>query len=882
MIVDGQYRSETAEREPAGVLSTDTQIVKAHNKWQNRINLRTVLSVQALNMNTAWADLRYAVRGLRRSPLFASVAILSLALGIGANTAIFTLIDQILLRKLPVSHPEQLVMVSQDADNNGSNMGSRMNSYPIYQDFQQKAEPFSEVMCRRLIPASVSVGDRTERVRAEMVSGNYFSMLGVTAAVGRVFNSAEDDQIFGGHPVAVLSYAYWTSRFARDPGIVGQKVLVNNYPMTVVGVSASGFAGLDPAEGADIRVPILMKSLIAPEWSWLQLTDRRSKWVQVFARLKPGYTVESARPPLQGLYTQIRAYEMTLPRAKTWSQYTRERFMKGHIVVAKADLGFSPLRNDFSTALIVLMCMVGLVLLIACANVANLLIARAFMRQKEIAVRLSLGSSRSRLVRQLLVESLVLSAAGGAIGLAIAVGLTRWLLALVPQEGQPLLISAHPDMRILLFALAVTFATGIVFGLLPALRASRPDPWSTLKDTMGSIAGTGGSLFLRKGLVTAQVALSFLLLFGAGLFVRSLQNLKGTETGVVVDNLLMFQLSPALSGYDNQRGTIFYRELLEKLRATPGLTSVAMGSVPILAGDEWDSSIGVEGHQEKEGEDMQAFMNAISPGYFATLKIPMLEGRDFRDSDAKEQPDVAIVNRKFAEHFFPGSSAIGKRLSQGSGPRAKLTIQIVGVVADALYEGPREGVHRQVYLPNWGANSAVFYARAQTASTSAFNLIRNDVRELDSGIPVYDMKTVEAQLDQTLLTDRLVAMLSAGFGALATLLAAIGLYGVMAFVVARRRKELGIRLALGAQPRFVIWLVMREVLTLLAIGLAIGIPAAMTLGHYVSTQLYRIQGSDPTIAVWTMVFLAIVSASAGLIPAHRASRIDPILALRTE
>ena len=833
-------------------------------------------------MSHALADLKYALRGLRRSPLFASVAIVSLALGIGANTAIFTLIDQILLRKLPISHPEQLVMVYQDADNNGSNMGQRMNSYPLYQDLQQKAEPFSEVLCRRLIAASVSAGNTTERVTVEMVSGNYFTMLGVKPAIGRVFNSKEDDQTYGGHPVAVLSYSYWSRRFAKDPSVVGQKILVNNYPMMVVGVSAEGFAGLDPANTPEVRVPILMKPALTPEWRWLDVSERRAKWVQVFARLKPGYTVETAQPALQGLYTQIRAYEMTLPRATTWSQYTRERFMKGRIVLAKADVGYSQLRNDFSTALVVLMCMVGLVLLIACANVANLLIARAFMRQKEIALRLSLGSSRSRLVRQLLVESLVLSFAGGALGLAIAFSLTKWLLALIPQEGEPILISAHPDLRILLFALLVTFATGIIFGLLPALRASRPDPWSTLKDTMGSIAGTGGSLFLRKGLVTAQVALSFLLLFGAGLFVRSLQNLKTTDTGVAVENLLTFQLSPALSGYDNARGTIFYRQLLEKLRATPGLTSVAMGGVPILAGNEWDSSMGVEGHQAKDGEDMQAFMNAVSPGYFATMKIPMLEGRDFRDSDAKQEPDVAIVNRKFAEHFFPGTSAIGKRLSQGTGPRAKLTIQIIGVVADSLYEGPREGVHRQVYLPNWGATSAVFYARAQTASTSAFNLIRNDVRELDSAIPVYDLKTVEAQLDETLLTDRLVAMLSAGFGALATLLAAIGLYGVMAFVVARRRKELGIRLALGAQPGIVIWIVMREVLLLLAIGLAIGIPAAMLLGKYVSNQLYGIQGSDPTVAVWTVLFLAAVTAAAGLIPAHRASRIDPILALRTE
>ena len=840
-------------------------------------------------MNNALADLRYAVRGLRRSPLFASVAILSLALGIGANTAIFTLIDQILLRKLPVARPEELVMVYQRANNMGSNTGARMNSYPLYQDLQEKAQPLVDVICRRLFDASVSVDNQTERVEGEMVSGNYFSMLGVKPAAGRVLNSQEDDQIYRGHPVVVLSHAYWVRRFASDPTIVGKKILVNNFPMTVVGVSAEGFGGLDPARAPQIRVPILMKAALVPEWDWLEMSDRRAKWVQVFARLKPGYTIESARAPLQGLYTQIRAYEMTLPRAKDWSKFDRDEFMKGQILLGEASLGFSGLRNDFSTGLVVLMCMVGLVLLIACANVANLLIARGFMRQREIAVRLSLGSSRGRLVRQLLVESLVLSVAGGLLGLAVAFGLTRSLLAFIPSQEQPLLITPHPDGRILAFTVGLTCLTGIVFGLLPALRASRPDPWTTLKDTMGSIAGSGGSLFLRKGLVTAQVALSFLLLFGAGLFVRSLQNLKTTETGVALDNLVTFQLAPSLSGYDDERATVFYRQLLERVRAIPGVVTAGMASVPILSGDEWDSSMAVEGHQAKDGEDMQAFMNAVSPDYFKTMKTPILEGRDFRENEAKDvfggrnQPDsVAIVNRKFAEHYFPGRSAIGKRLGWGGGPGTKLTIEIVGVVANSLYEGPRQGVHRQVFIPNWGKNSAVFYLRTQSASATSYTQIKNVVRQLDSGIPVYGLKTVESQLDETLLTDRLIAMLSAGFGLLATLLASVGLYGVMAFVVARRKKELGIRLALGAQPGFVIWLVMREVLLLLAIGLVVGIPAAMALGRYVSSQLYGIEPRDPAIAIWTVVLLASVSAAAGFIPAQRASRIDPILALRHE
>ncbi len=814
--------------------------------------------------------------------MFATVAILSLALGSGANTAIFTLIDQLLLRKLPVRAPEELVMLYQSGPHNGSNMGARMHSYPIYQDYQKRAEPLAEVICRRLVAASVSIDNRTERVEAEMVSGNYFTMLGVQPALGRVFNSESDDQVYRGHPVVVLSYDYWTSRFANDPSVLGKKILVNDYPMEIIGVSARGFAGLDPAESPQIRVPILMKPIMAPAWEWLHMDDRRARWVQVFARLKPGYTVQSAKAPLQGLFTQVRQYEMTLPAAKDWSAYSREQFMKGQLLVEQAPMGYSELRNSFSTALVVLMSMVGLVLLIACANVANLLIARAFMRQKEIAVRLSLGASRPRLVRQLLVESLVLSLAGGLLGLGLAIVLTRTLLALIPSEGQPLQITAHPDPRILTFTLVLSFATGIIFGLVPALRASRPDPWTTLKDAMGSIAGTGGSLFLRKGLVTAQVALSFLLLFGAGLFVRSLQNLKTTDTGVGLDNLVTFQLSPTLNGYDAPRTVQFYRELLERLRSAPGVKSAALATVPILAGNEWDSSMSVEGHRFADGEDMQAFMNALSPGYFETMKIPVIEGRDFTVMDAKEDATVAIVNKQFAEHFFPGHSALGKHIGFGGGPKAKLNIEIIGVVANALYEGPREGVHRQVFIPNWGKNSAAFYVRMLTGSASAYRIIRNEVKNLDAAMPVYEMKTLESQLDETLLTDRLIALLSAGFGLLATVLASIGLYGVMAFVVARRRKELGIRLALGAQPGGVVWLVMREVLMLLAIGLAVGVPAALALGRYVGGQLYGIQPNDPWMAGSAMVLLTLVSAAAGFIPAYRASRIDPILALRYE
>ncbi len=825
-------------------------------------------------------DFKLAIRGLFRNPLFSIVAIMSLALGIGANTAIFTLIDQILLRKLPVKNPDELVMLYQSGPHSGSNMGSRMHSYPIYQEYQKRAEPLAEVLARRLADASVAVDNQTERIDIEMVSGNFFSMLGVTPAAGRVFNSQEDDQTYSGHPVVVISYDYWTRRFNNDQSAIGKKILVNNYPMTIVGVSARGFAGIDPARSPQMRVPILMKPVIVPEWEWVKMSDERTRWVQVFARLKPGVTVEAAQGPLQGLFTQIRQHEMTLPGAKNWTPFLRERFMQGKLNIEKADIGYSPLRNDFSTALMVLMAMVGLVLLIACANVANLLIARGFMRQREFAVRLSIGATRGQLIRQLLTESVLLSLIGGAIGVALSVALTQGLIALIPQQ-QPLLIQPTPDLRILTFTFSLTLLTGVVFGLLPALRASKPDQWATLKDAAGAVAGTGGSLFLRKGLVAAQVALSFLLLFGAGLFVRSLQNLQTTDTGLKMENLLTFRLSPALSGYDVPRTVNFYNELLERLRSTPGITSASHAAVALLAGDEWDSTTSVEGHQAKDGEDMQAFMNAVSPDYFKTMGIQLVEGRDFTLRDAVENPKFAIVNQKFAQHFFKGQSAVGRHIGRGLGPDTKLDIEIVGVVQDSLYEGPREGVRRQVFWPGYGG-SATFYVRTTEASSSAFNVIRNEVKRLDAGMPVYDVKTVQGQLDETLLTDRLIALLSAGFGLLATVLASIGLYGVMAFIVARRRKELGLRLALGAEPSGVLWIVMREVLILLTIGLVVGVPTAIGLGRYVSSQLYGIQPNDPWMAIGTVLLLTIVSAAAGLIPATRASRIDPILALRYE
>jgi len=831
-------------------------------------------------------DLKFALRTLRRSSLFTVIAVLSLALGIGANTAIFSLMDQLLLRLLPVKDPESLVMLSQKGTNMGGNDGERANSYPIYQDYQQRAEAFSDVFCQKVSEGvALTLDGQTELVSTEMVSGNYFSALGVKPAIGRVFNSQEDDQLYKGHPVVTLSYDYWMTRFAGDRNVVGKKVLVNNYPMTIVGVSAPGFSGVDPAQSPKIRVPIQMLPIVNPGWD-TTIGFRRLQWVRVFARLKPGYTVESAQASLQVLFSQIRQYEATLPEAKGWSANNRERFLKGTVVVEQAATGYSQLRNSFSKALVVLMCMVGVVLLIACANVASLLIARAVARQKEIAVRLSIGASQSQLVRQLLVESLVLAAAGGMLGILLAVWLTNGLLRLLPTGNSVLMLSANPNGRILLFNIGLSLLTGLIFGLAPAFRSTRFDLWSALKDAVGSVAGTGGAVRVRKVLVTAQVALSFLLLFGAGLFVQSLRNLKGTKSGFTnIERLLSFRVDPSLNGYDLPRAKRFHQELLENIRALPGVQSAGYARAAVLAGGAWGDGMLVEGQVAKEGENTHAMVNFVSPGYLRTMGVPLLEGRDFDDRDVSETGAVCIVNRTFAEHYFPGRSALGRHIGSSILRGGKLDVEIVGVSENALYNGPREGPRRQVLFAEPQErylSGKTFYVRTNLDSKQILGTINSAVRKLDSRVTASDVRTLDSQLDQILLTERLIAMMSAGFGALATLLASIGLYGVMAFVVARRTKEIGVRLALGAMRGSVVWLVMREVLVLLGLGLAVGIPAALSLGRLVSAQLYGVQANDPWVAGIAVILLSLIAAMAGLVPARRATRIDPLCALRYE
>jgi predicted permease len=825
-------------------------------------------------------DFRFAARTFAKSPAFVAVAVMSLALGIGANTAIFTLTDQLLLRMLPVRNPEQLVLLSAIGQHYGSNQGWNRISYPMYQDFRDRNQVFSSMFCLREVPMSVSFGGRTERISGELVSGNYFPVLGVGPALGRVF-TAEDDKVQDGHPVAVISYGYWQRRFAGDPGVIGRKLVINGFPYTVVGVSQAGYAGTDPSSAPELRVPMMMSKEVG---TYLDLNDRRSRWVTIFARLKPGVSLTAAKAGMQPLFHQIIQMEVQQKAFSKAAPEMKQRFLQMSMNVLPAATGRSQLRRQFSTPLLVLMATVALVLLIACANVANLLIARAAARQKEIAIRLALGAGRRRIISQLLVESLMLSVAGGLAGLGLAVWIDRVLIGLLPARGTPLTISSTPDWRILAFNFALSVLTGIIFGLVPALQATRPDVAPTLKDQAGSLGG-GVAGSLRKSLVVAQVSLSLLLLIGASLFIRSLGNLKDLDPGFRTSNLIAFKIDPSLNGYKADRTRAIFRRLRETLDGLPGIRNSSLAVMPVLEGDEWDQWVTIDTYKPKQGELPDPHMNFVSPNYFATLEIPLLAGRDFKPSDTIGSPPVVVVNEAFARKYFGSLNAIGHRVGMGIDPGTKTDITIIGVARDTKYESMRDEIPVEMFRPfdqMEFATGMTAYIRTARDPNQVFQMVRQSVQQLDSNLPIFQMTTLSKQMDDSLASERLVATLSTSFGFLATVLAAIGLYGVMAYTVERRTREIGIRMAIGAMTTDVLWLVMREVLVLLAIGIAVALPAAWLLTRFVRTQLYGIQPTDPASIVLATLAIAVVATLAGYLPARRATRVNPIGALRYE
>jgi predicted permease len=839
-------------------------------------------------------DLRYTARVLAKNPVFTVVAVLTLALGIGANTAIFTLLDQILLRLLPVKNPQQLVLLSMGGRYYGSVWGSNTISYPMYRDFQDHNEVFSGMFCRYPTPVSLTFGGQAERVDGELVSGTYFSVLGVNAALGRTF-TPDDDGVPNGHPVVVLSYNYWKQRFGGDPAILGKTLTVNKHDMTVIGVAQAGFDSVALAYSPKLFIPIMMQpEVLIVRWTDM-LKDRRTCWVHAFGRLKPGMTQTQAKASLAPFMHSMLEMEVREAAFNHASAYDREQFLKCWIDVLPGSQGRSYFRRELSTPLWVLMATTGVVLLIACANLANLLLARATGRQKEIAVRLAVGASRGRIIRQLLIEALCLSGLGGLTGLLFAFWADKALMAIyLPADSGGLNISTAPDTRILLFTLAVTIATGLIFGLVPALETTKPDIGRTLKDQAGAVAGGGRGL--RKTLVVAQVALSVLLLIGAGLFLRTLKNLGSLDLGFPVERLVGFNLDPSLGGYTPERAQIFFQQLTESLSSIPGVQSVGLASMRILEDDYSWNEMTVEGYTPATPEAKAVpYMTWISPNYFATLGVPIVAGRDFTPKDNREvkhspqpedwAPTVVIINEKFARRFFAGQNPIGRHLGFGTDPGTRTDMEIIGVVKDIKYANLRDEIPEQAYAPYLGSHFATdmtVYLRTAIDLKQVMTSVRAKVRELDSSLPIYDVRTSEAQISDLLTTERMIASLSTVFGLLATLLATIGLYGVMAYTVAQRRREIGLRMALGAEPRKVLWMVMREVLLLVAIGVGVGIPASLALMRAVQSQLFGLTAHDPLTLALATAGLALVACAAGYLPALRASRLDPMVALRYE
>ena len=827
-------------------------------------------------------DLKLALRVFWKNPAFAAIVVLTLALGSGANTAIFTLLDQVMLRALPVERPERLVVLSAPGPFSGwseqnSNTVIPM-SHPMFEGLRDETQAFSGVLAHAPASVHLTLSGGTERVNGDLVSGGFFQVLGLRAAHGRLL-TPEDDRIPSGHPVIVLGHGLFERSFGGDPAVVGRTVNLNNHPMTIVGVAPAGFNGIDVGSAVDVYVPLAMQQELQPTWG-KRLGDWRSRWLTPMARLRDGVSPPEASASANLVYAQLLKEDWA--HIKGGSESFKERFFKKTLTLLPGGRGTSGLRDQSGTPLLVLMGMVGLVLLIACANVASLLLTRATSRHKETAVRLALGAGRLRLVRLHLVESLALSLAGGLVGLQLAYWVGEALIRALPWSDATRTLSAAPDWRVGLFTLGLSVLAAVGFGLVPALRASQADLAPALKSEATSVVG--GTFRLRKGLVVAQVALSLLLLIGAGLFTRSLMNLRALDPGFEPDRLFAFDVDPARNGQDFTQRVATFRRIQDELQGEPGVASASAAAVTLMADSNSSSTVRVEGYESKEGEDMNPNFNYVAPGFFETLGLPLVAGRDLAETDGPGAPPVAVVNEVFARYYFKNENPVGRRFGLGR-REGGFDIEIVGVVRDGKAASMREKPRRFVYVPYAQEDSIgalTYYVRSSVAPDSFGARLRAAVARVDSALPVTSLKTMEAQIGESLFVERMVAALSAAFGLLATLLAAIGLYGVMSYAVAQRTREIGLRVALGADRRAVLSLVLREVAVLAALGIAIGLPGGYGLGKLIESQLFGLTASDPltfAVATFALVGTAFV---AGLVPALRAARVDPMTALRYE
>ena len=830
------------------------------------------------------SNLKLAFRMLVKTPFVTIVAILSLALGIGANTAIFSVFDQLLRRPLPVEDPERLVNLLAPGPKPGSTSCNSAGpceavfSYPMFRDLEQGQSPFTALAAHRLFGANLAANGQTFTGDGVAVSGRYFDTLGIQPALGR-FIGPDDDRVEGEGRVAVLSYAFWQNRFGGSPDVLTTPVVVNGQAMTIVGVAPRGFGGTTIEERPLVFVPISMRALMQPGVQ--PSSDRQNYWVYLFARLKPGITVEQAGAALAPLYSGI-VNQVEVPLQKNMSEQTMARFKTKPVVVEPGAHGQSGIAAEATTPIALLFGVTAIVLLIACANIANLLLARSAARAGEMAVRLSLGATRRQLIVQLLTESWLLAACGGAAGLFVAIATLRIIMWLLPAEGAAML-DVQLAAPVLMFTAAVTLATGFLFGLFPSLHSTRPDLVASLKNQAGQPSGAKAAARFRVSLATAQIALAMMLLVSAGLFTKSLVNVARASLGLNPEQVVTFGVSPQLNGYKPEQIRQLVVRIADELAALPGASAVTGGLVPLLAGSNWGNNVSVEGFEAGPDTDTNSRYNEVLPGYFSTLAIPLLAGREITAADGFGATKVAVVNESFARKFNLGADPVGRMMATGRS--STLDIRIVGLVKDAKYSEVKGDVPPLFFRPilqNERIGSLTFYVRTAVDPEAFLASIPKTVARVDPNLPVDELRTLPQQIRENVFLDRFISIMSASFAILATLLAAIGLYGVLAYTVVQRTREIGLRMALGADPSRVRGMVLGQVSRMTIVGGLVGLTAAWWLGRLAQSLLYQMSGSDPIVLVGSAAALALVALAAGFVPALKASRVEPMRALRYE